>query len=465
MSTIGIADQPTSRLVTPAVERLILVLALLLFSGALHLAHAFYLQPSWEYLGMTYSQPGVARYCFGLALIVLAGVLVPTKFAAPSSVFIMALVFVVFVPTMVITLGLRQDAIERYGLQLLALATAFFACCLVCRSDSAASAPGPLPGPMFVRILLVAWATGSVVTLLVYGDRLRIVGFGDVYAQRGVGQTTSVAFAYLQTYYLNVICPAALAVGLLDRKRPWMILVALTGFGLSYSVAAQKVALFVPLVMLALYVSMTTVGRLMGLTASITISLAAAIGLGVWMYLEFGGNWFAALLVHRTLSIPGLTFSQYADFFGETGYTLWGHVRGFSAFMPVPHVLKQSPLWPNLGYLVGQHAYGDATHNLNANLFSSDGLAAAGPFGVLVIGAVFATWIKILDLAGRGWNRKFVALVLFPVAVSLTNGPLFTVLLSFGGIFWTVLFALYKPRSEPAPLSDEVPLMPQATTG
>ena len=269
-------------LVTPPVERLILVIALVLFAGALHLAHSLYLQPSWEYLGMTYSVPDALRYAYGLSLIVLAGLLVPSRFFAPSSVFLIALALVVFVPTVVITLGLRADALDRYGWQLLALSVAFFGACLVCRGDSAKHVPGLLPGPIFIWSLLAVWGAGSLFILMVYGDRLRIVGFGEVYEQRGVGQSASAAVGYLQTYYLNVICPAVLAVGLLDRRRPWMVLVALVGFGLVYSVAAQKTALFVPCVMLGAYAAMTTVGRLLGLTATIAVALASAVGLGVW---------------------------------------------------------------------------------------------------------------------------------------------------------------------------------------
>ena len=452
-------------LITPAVERLILVIAIVLFAAALHLAHYLYLQPSWEYLGMTYAAPDTIRYVFGLILVIAAGLLVPTKFSAPSSVFVLALVFVVFIPTVVITLGLRADAMERYGWQVLALAAAFFLACIVCRNDSAVSAPGALPGPVFVWSLLVLWAIGSIVTVLVYGGRLKLVGFGDVYEQRGVGQASSAAVAYLQTYYLNVICPAVLAVGLLDRKRPWMILVALFGFGLAYSIAAQKSALFVPFVMLGIYVAMSPVGRFLGLTATIATFLGTAIGFGIWAVFAVGDNWYSAIVVHRTIAIPGLTFSQYSNFFSEVGYTFWGHVRGLSAFVPVPEALKASPLWPNIGYLVGEYAYGDPTHNLNANLFSSDGIAAAGPLGVLVIGAVFALWLKILDWAGRGWSRQFAALVLLPVAVSLTNGPLFTVLLSFGGLFWTVVFAAYKPKWQLTPRADEAPQASPAKAG
>lgn len=449
--------------ITPTVERTILVISLITFAAALHLSHDLYLQPSWEYLGITYATPSLTAYALGAALIGLAGLLMPSRFEAPSSVFLMALAFIVYVPTVVITLALRADAIEAYGANLLALALAFGGACLVCRRDSAKLEGGNLPDGPLVWGLLAAWTLATIATIAMYSDTLRLVGFGGVYEQREAGAATSIVAAYLQTYYLNVVCPAVLAVGLLDRRRPWMIIVGLAGFLLTYAVAAQKAALFLPFVMLGAYAAMTTAGRLLGLSATVALVLTSAIALGTAMYLEGGSNWFAAIVIHRTIAIPGLTLSQYVDFFGEVGYTFWSHVRVVSLLVPPPPSLADNPLWPNLGYLIGEHTLGDTKLNVNANLFASDGVAAAGPLGIIAIGGIFAIWLSALDRAGRGWDRRFVALVLLPVAISLTNGPLFTVLLSFGGFFWTVLLFAYKPSCQAMVPADEEPPKPPAT--
>jgi hypothetical protein len=85
------------------------------------------------------------------------------------------------------------------------------------------------------------------------------------------------------------------------------------------------------------------------------------------------------------------------------------------------------------------------TLNANANLFAADGVAAAGALGVAVIGIALAVWLWVLDRASAGWSQKFGVLITLPMAVSLTNGSLFTTLLSFGGLFWTLTFYFYKP--------------------
>jgi hypothetical protein len=65
--------------------------------------------------------------------------------------------------------------------------------------------------------------------------------------------------------------------------------------------------------------------------------------------------------------------------------------------------------------------------------------------GVLVIGLVFAIYLWLLDRASRAWDPHFVVLAVLPVAIAITNGHFFTTLLSFGGIFWLVVFAWARP--------------------
>ena len=105
-----------------------------------------------------------------------------------------------------------------------------------------------------------------------------------------------------------------------------------------------------------------------------------------------------------------------------------------------PAAYLTDPSWPNLGYMVGDRVYGNSAVNANANLFAWDGLASAGALGVLVIGVIAAAWLRMFDLMSRSVNKEFVILVTLPLAMTLSNGSLFTVLLSFGGLFWLAIF-------------------------
>jgi hypothetical protein len=143
------------------------------------------------------------------------------------------------------------------------------------------------------------------------------------------------------------------------------------------------------------------------------------------------------LVIVRSIAIPGQVFQLYSDFFGKMGHTWWSNVKGVNIIVPPPRAFASDSGWPNLGILIGREYFGiNSRMNANAHLFAGEGEAAAGAFGVLVIGALLAIWLRALDRAAVGWNRLFVLLISAPMALCLTNAHLSTLLLSFGGLFW-----------------------------
>jgi len=214
-----------------------------------------------------------------------------------------------------------------------------------------------------------------------------------------------------------------------------------------YMINAQKVALILPVAVTAIYLLLSS--RIPLFRTSVFHLMLLVFGVATLLSLEKGSpmvDFAVAFLVFRTIAVPALTLSQYNDLFSEYGYTLWSHVKGINLLITAPTELAWNPSWPGLGYVVGDLVYGDASHNVNANLFASDGAAAAGSLGILAIGCVLFVWIYLLDRFARHWDPRFTIPMVFPCAFSLTNGPLLTSLLSFGGLFWLVLFALYRNK-------------------
>lgn len=138
--------------------------------------------------------------------------------------------------------------------------------------------------------------------------------------------------------------------------------------------------------------------------------------------------------VMRVLATPGGFFWQYSDTFSKYGYTYWDHVKGLDSLADAPSVLLNHPYWPQLGYIVADNIPG-LESNSNANLFAADGIAAAGSGGILFVCFVLSFWLIALDRASKGFDHGFVLLVAFPMAFILTNGSVFSMLLSFGGLF------------------------------
>jgi hypothetical protein len=275
----------------------------------------------------------------------------------------------------------------------------------------------------------------------------------DIYAQRSLTSAeVGTGVAYVRTYYSGVLSPLLIIVGL--RRRNWLFLTAgLSGIVLTYAIDAQKITLVMAVAIIALD-RLYSIREAWHSLAALTAYLCALIAGLVLLYVVAGGEMpfpggqtTLDIAVFRMIAIPGLTFTQYADLFGDQGLTYWSNTRGISLVVPPPAAFANDPSWPSLGYIVGEHYYGSRLVNANANPFSGEGVAAAGPIGVVVIGCVLGVWLRILDWTARGWDPRFAALVLVPVGLSLTNGHLATVLVSFGGAMWPIFFLFARRRT------------------
>jgi hypothetical protein len=141
----------------------------------------------------------------------------------------------------------------------------------------------------------------------------------------------------------------------------------------------------------------------------------------------------------RLLAYPGVFVAQYYDLFSQLGYTYWSHVSGINRVVAAPSLLDYDGKWPILGRILAERSF-NVESNSNASLFATDGAAALGPLGIIVISVLLACWLILLDRASREWKRHFVLPLLLPIGLALVNASFFTVLLSFGGIFWTLFF-------------------------
>jgi hypothetical protein len=301
-------------------------------------------------------------------------------------------------------------------------------------------------------VIEILWWILLATLIVKFGSIMQFSDIDDVYDQRARGGAAaggaaadSLAMGYVMTYYGSILSPLLLAQGLL-RPRGWYIVLGCVGSVVIYAIDGEKSVLFTPVMMLAVHqlVRRRVITSLQ--TPVLATGLASAAGLLLATAPSDAESSFGlTLLVHRALGLPAIVFSQYYNLFSEMGYTWWSHVRGISWFVPPPPTLASDPNWPKLGFIVADRVLNAPNTNTNASLFAGDGAAAAGMFGVVIIGVACALWLHVVDRCARGWNRTFTVLCITPAALALTNCHLFTMLLSYGGFFFPLLFALYKP--------------------
>ncbi len=397
---------------------------------------------------------------FAILLVSAVAMLVPLTISRVSSMFLVSMYVVVFIPTIAVTLS-SHDKNGHYVYLACVFTISFMIPCILTllgTADASGKSAEKLPdnavdqefSSFFDSIIIVLWASSAVILLARYGNLISFVGIEDTYAQRSAGAAQTTFDGYVQTYFLAVFSPYMLARGLMSSASMYRVIwlgAGFAGFIIMYGINAQKVALALPAILVAFY--LVERFRLDFLRrTSFLIGLACLLaGAAYANYLAAGdGTAIDAVILHRAIGAVAITLPQYFDLFSENGYTWWTHVKGVSSIIAEPPGWTSDPRWPELGYMVGDHVYGDPLHNVNANFFVSDGVAAGGYIGMIVIGSIYGAWLVVIDRLSMRLDRTLVLLMLMPLAITQTNGPFFTTMLSFGGIFWTVLLYVWRRR-------------------
>ena len=409
-----------------------------------------YISVRWAYMGFPYREPRFWEMAYIAVAVSLVSFCLPRKVDRPYTLTLWFLYAIVFVPTLSISFFISPDS-QSLIAPLSTLTVVFIALSMSSGKELAAiDAPSSpygrgLPSATFKYAMLGIWAVMAAVLLYYYRDIISFAGIDDIYYQRAVWKDSGGGLiSYVETYFAAVVCPALIAIGLFKGNKLYII-PSLMGFMITYATSAQKSALVMPAIILLVFLSHRY--RLAS-SLSYTSALAGLVVLCAAFLWMFGsGNYAIDLIVVRTLAAPAQTFSQYHTLFSEAGYTWWSNVRGIGLIVPAPDAFAADPNWPRLGYIVGDYLHGGYTSemNANANLFSGEGVAAAGSFGVVVIAIALALWLRTMDIIARGWNSRYVILIMTPIAFTLTNGHLSTILLSFGGALWMVLLYTMKP--------------------
>lgn len=414
-----------------------------IYAVSLYVAHRHYLVLEHEFWALPFYEWSIPEAIAGILLVGLVFPLIPANLRQPSTLILAVLFLVVYIPSIVITLGSKVDSLSRYGGVLSCLAVGFAAACVMVRvmARSNESVHVHTLSPLGEKLMMGAWLIAFTFLAISFWDTVNFVGLELIYEQRVAGRARNSIEAYSQTYLAYVFSPTLLALGLIKRQFLY-VLAALAGFLLMYGITAERTVFLLPFAQILLYYGLrrrrSDLSFFHGLVGSfILVVVVGALFSEVW----FGFELIAVYLLFRTIAVPGASLWQYIDVFSTSGYTMWSNVTGLNLLVSAPGAYLSDPRWPQLGYIVADQIL-MLESNSNANLFAYDGVAAAGAIGVLVISALFGAFLVSLDRVTRNVEPQFVSLVTLPIAIALTNVSLFSILLSFGGLFWIIVFFL-----------------------
>ncbi len=418
----------------------------LAFAATIHLTHARYLYPEHAYLGFPFVPIGMKEWAFIAASLLLITQALPLNLLRPSAVIVFMIYVLVYVPTQVITVAVEDGALMKFGANLCALTIGFLFILVVTDRLSASVNRQEQPGDIHSRAFIFLTVVCAAYLVYAFQDSINFVGLSGTYEQREAGRSRNMLEAYGQTYLAFVLSPALLSIGLI-RKNLLCIIMALGGFLLVYSITAERTVFLLPLAMvIGFFLLRSRIPHPLLMLAAL-----AAVSLLFLLSIYFRdssriANLSSLYLVFRTFSVPGAMLWQYQEVFSEYGYTFWSHVRGIASIVSMPVALDGDANWPQLGRIVAIHLL-NLDINSNANLFAYDGVAGAGTWGILVVSVLLAAWLAALDRLSRGFGLYFPTLISIPLGLVLVNGPFFTAMMSFGGLFW-LLYFLYARHSQ-----------------
>ena len=230
--------------------------------------------------------------------------------------------------------------------------------------------------------------------------------------------------AYIKGSLFGAFYPFLLINYLGEKKWLKTILITVAYF-LLFMIDMQKLTFFMPFALIALCLFIKRQGEAFSMRLHSTVMyLFSAASIAILNIkdevIQLGAGF---IIILRTTAVAGWLTQYYLRFFSvnDNPYTLYSHINIINL------LTDYYPYASSLGETV---AYG--SQNANANFLLTDGVAAAGIFGLLLIGLVFYFLLHILNSISYRYRLSDLLVIFLPTLSYVMNTSLFTTLLSNG---------------------------------
>lgn len=428
--------------------RVVIFFLVILYALSIHLGHVSYFSQQPYAPGIFYiGSFDFLDYIILFFILFVSVFFLPLKLDRPSIIFFYSVYFLVFVPAVVIALGNRLKTDFQDIWLLFSLLLSVFVISLPSKFNyiNSFEKEKNIIRKDFILMSLICWLLMGFALIFKYHDIMQFSGLDEIYQQREKTADANVIWGYTQVYFPYFFSSILLAAGFSERN---ILLKAIgcSGFIIVYMITAERSIFLFPFLIFIFFKISCNKERFIGL---IKIFLIGSFLFNCFVALfsddlEIVGKLGFYYLI-RVLAIPGQFISDYYNYFSENGYTYWSHVRGISFIVDPPEYLAHDDLWPKMGWIIGKYVHGLNT-NSNASFWATDGVAAAGCVGIVVISVILALYLAVLDRLTKRWPAEFIFPAIFPLAFVISNGSLLTTLLSYGGFLWLLVLYIYRPR-------------------
>jgi hypothetical protein len=406
-----------------------------------HWAYVTFVVPEWEFFRFTYATPSLERILLAYIGVVVPSLLLPSDIDRPSHLVLLAIYLVIYVPSQIVcalSANLANGDFVRISLALI--------CALVLLVASA-SFRWPKPrikasSASAFAIFLVTVTVGITAYLaMMFHTQMQLVSFSDVYAQRSAFDTanTNGANGYLITWLTCVMVPALIAFGL-SRHRKMLVVIAAGCQLVGYAIGAAKAVALATPIYFAVYYLVQRRTRRLGLAAIWAATGLLGGSVLFWMFMPDAGRVLCTIVSVRLFGIPGLLTEAYYRFFASNPWTWFSQVKGFSWITRYPYEL---PVANQIGYSI----FGSSEADMNAHFWANDGIACAGLPGLIGISVILGFILSLFDSVAVKDHPEIGCTLAVSAAVGLTNGSVFTNILT-GGLIVVYFFLLRWPVSK-----------------
>ena len=385
---------------------------------------------------------------FGFILIALTGAaLLPKNITRPSDWFV--IIFIIFLLVPGLTLGVTSDD-TSFEDKIIIMPTLIACIAMVSGIKNIRIADVRIKEGGAIRKALLyfsalAWLILFAALVTNYHGVMRLSGPEEIYAQRELTSAARGLWGYAQLYFTFLCSTLLIAYGFSSGKWAWVAAGSL-GYFIMYLITAERSQLLFPIFFAAVNYLCKTDKNPQKLISA-TMMFFAAVILGAAFLREYMNIFDLSgfYLFSRLIATPAQFILDYYEFFSTNGYTYFSQVRGFDFFIDAPNFYASNPKWPQLGWIVGAEVHGIES-NSNASFLATDGAASLGAFGMVLVTFALCIYLIIMNNLSPKFPKPFWSIIFAQQAFVLTNGSLFSLFLSFGGVLYLLLFILYKPK-------------------
>lgn len=279
-------------------------------------------------------------------------------------------------------------------------------------------------------IAILALAGATIAAGATY--HFRVVPIEEIYEYRNKLEFPSI-LAYLFGIISTSLLPFAFA-GFAARKAWWGACASLALLLSLYPVTLNKLTLFAPAWLVAVFL----ISRVFTIRVAVVVSITGPliVVLGLVKVFDATAASLLSMVNLRMVAVPSIAMDAYHDFFSRHAPTYFCQLSFLKRFVICPY---DEPL-----SIVMSKAYGMG--NLNASLFATEGIASVGPWLAPISVMACGLAISVANRLSAGLSAPFVLVSGAVLLQVLLNVPLSTTLLTHGA---AILFLLWyvTPRS------------------